>query len=69
MVVLGFSSVSIIPLSLSFAAELTFPLQPAMVNGAIILAGQMVAVIQNLIFAFMIDVKTTDDNGLPVPED
>ena len=36
---MGFTSVSYIPLTLSFAAELTFPLQPALVNGALTLGG------------------------------
>lgn len=36
---MGFTSVAYIPLSLGFSAELTFPLQPALVNGSMILAG------------------------------
>lgn len=40
MMLMGFSSVAYLPLSFSFAAELTFPLQPALVNGALLLTGQ-----------------------------
>jgi len=36
---MGFSSVSYIPLSFSFAAELTFPLSPSLINGAMLLTG------------------------------
>lgn len=42
---MGFTSVAYIPLSLGFSAELTFPLQPALVNGAMILAGQASAAV------------------------
>ena len=38
-ILMGFASVSYIPLSLGFAAELTFPLQPALVNGGMLLTG------------------------------
>ena len=39
LILMGFSSVSYIPLCFSFAAEVTFPLQPALINGAMLLAG------------------------------
>ncbi len=42
---MGFSSVALIPLSMGFAAELTFPLQPALVNGGMMLAAQLSAFI------------------------
>ena len=42
---MGFSSVSLIPLSIGFAAELTFPTQPAMVNGGMMLTAQLSAFI------------------------
>ena len=68
-ILMGFSSVSYIPLSLGFAAELTFPLQPALVNGGMLLAGQFSAFLQSLLFAFSLDVKTTEKDGNPVPAD
>lgn len=69
LLLMGFSSVSYIPLSMSFAAELTFPMQPALINGAMLLAGQASAFIQSLLYAFSMDVKTTDKDGVPVPDD
>lgn len=68
-VLMGFSSVSYIPLCLSFAAELTFPLQPAMVNGGMLLAGQASAFMQSVLYAFSLDVKTTYSDGSYVPDD
>lgn len=69
LLLMGFSSVSYIPLSFSFAAELTFPLQPALVNGAMLLAGQASAFVQSLLYAFSLNVMTTERDGTPVPED
>ena len=66
---MGFASVSYIPLSLGFAAELTFPLQPALVNGGMLLTGQISAFIQSLLYAFSLDVKTTTRDGEPIPPD
>ena len=66
---MGFSSVSYIPLSLGYAAELTFPLQPALVNGGMLLAGQASAFVQSLLYAFSLDVKTTSRDGSAVPAD
>ena len=39
MEVLGFVATGYIPLALSYGAELTFPLQPALVNGTLTLLG------------------------------
>ena len=58
-----------IPLALGFAAELTFPLQPALVNGAMILAGQAAAFVQSIVYAFFLDVRSTDQDGTPLPAD
>mmetsp|Transcript_4223 Transcript_4223/g.5255 ORF Transcript_4223/g.5255 Transcript_4223/m.5255 type:complete len:130 (+) Transcript_4223:1287-1676(+) len=66
---MGFTSVAYIPLSLGFSAELTFPLQPALVNGSMILAGQASAAVQSILFAFVLDVNAYDSEGVPVPED
>lgn len=69
LILMGFSSVSYIPLCFSFAAEVTFPLQPALINGAMLLAGQLSAFVQSLAFSFCIDVLTTDKDGVPLPDD
>lgn len=66
---MGFTSVAYIPLSLGFSAELTFPLQPALVNGSMILAGQASAAIQSVLFAFVLDVNAYDKNGIRLPAD
>lgn len=66
---MGFTSVSYIPLSLSFAAELTFPLQPALVNGALVLGGQSAAFVMSIIFAFMLDINIYEEDGTLIPED
>ena len=69
LILMGFSSVAYIPLTFSFAAELTFPLQPALVNGFLLLAGQASAFIQSLFFAFTLDVNPTSKDGTLIPED
>ena len=66
---MGFSSVSLIPLSIGFAAELTFPTQPALVNGGMMLTAQLSAFIQSIIFAFVIDVPVTTSDGVEIPYD
>lgn len=63
---MGFTSVAYIPLSLSFSAELTFPLQPALVNGSMILAGQASAAIMSVFFAFVLDVN--EDGKIILPD-
>ena len=50
---LGFVSTGFIPLSLSFGAELTFPLQPALVNGTLTLLGSAAAFLLTLVGSFL----------------
>ena len=66
---MGFSSVSLIPLSVGFAAELTFPMQPALVNGGMMLAAQLSAFCQSIMFALIIDVPLTTSDGVEIPYD
>lgn len=51
--ILGFFATSYIPLCLSYGAELTFPLQPALVNGTLTLLGSASACILSVLGAFM----------------
>ena len=50
---LGFVSTGYIPLALSYGAELTFPLQPALVNGTLTLLGSGAAFTLSLAGAYM----------------
>ena len=61
MQVLGFFCTAYIPLCLSFAAELTFPLEPALVNGTLTLTGSAAAFILSLVGAFMNHEGKDDD--------
>ena len=65
--VLGFFSTAYIPLSLSFGAELTFPLQPALVNGTLTLLGSASAFIFALVGTYM-NTEGKDDHLL-TPEE
>ena len=60
-ITLGISSVSFFPTSLSYGAELTFPLQPALVNSCMNFLGQVSAFILMWFSAYMTEVKEVDD--------
>ena len=60
---LGFFATGFIPLSLSFGAELTFPLQPALVNGTLTLLGSMSGFVFSMIGAYM-NTEGKDDHLL-----
>ena len=51
--VLGFVGTGYIPLCLSYAAELTFPLEPALVNGAVMLVGSGFSFVLSLLGAYL----------------
>ena len=51
--VIGFFATGFIPLSLSYGAELTFPLPPALVNGTLTLIGSASAFILSMVGAYM----------------
>ena len=53
MEILGFVATGYIPLTLAYGAEITFPLQPALVTGTLTLLGSASAFLQSLIGAFM----------------
>ena len=63
MMLYGFCYMGFIPLCLSYGAELTFPLQPALVNGTITLAGSASGFVFSLVGAF-ITLKGSDDDLL-----
>lgn len=69
IILMGFCAVSYIPISLGLASELTFPLQPALVNGTMILLGQASAFIQSIVFALTLDVSLTLPDGTAKPAD
>ena len=50
---LGFVSTGFVPLALSYGAELTFPLQPALVNGTLTLLGSVFSFILGLMATYM----------------
>ena len=57
----GLFYMAYIPLCLSFGAELTFPLQPALVNGTFPLAGSASAFIFSTIGGFITHKRRRDD--------
>lgn len=59
--VLGFVGTGYIPLCLSYAAELTFPMEPALVNGAVMLVGSGASFILSLLGAFLNHTGRHDD--------
>lgn len=69
LILLGFASVAFIPLTLNFAAELTFPLQPALINSIMTLSGQTSATIQSFLYAFFLDVSPTYPDGTEKSDD
>ena len=59
---LGFFCTAYIPLCLSFGAELTFPLEPALVNGTLTLTGSASAFLLSMLGAFMNHEGKDDDS-------
>ena len=53
MELLGFFSTGFVPLALSYGAELTFPLQPALVNGTLTLLGSISSFVLGLMATYM----------------
>ena len=51
---LGFALVSYIPLCISYGSELTFPLQPALVNATLIMLGSTSSFILAIMGAYML---------------
>ena len=59
VVLLGIGSVSFFPTNLSYGAELTFPLQPAVVNASMNFLGQMTAFITLGLSTLITDIDAT----------
>ena len=64
---LGFAHVSYIPLCISYGSELTFPLEPALVNATLIMLGSTFSFILAIVGASML-VEGENDSLLD-PED
>ena len=60
--------VSYFPTSLSYGAELTFPLQPALVNACMNFMGQLCAFILMGVCTYITDVDATDEDFDAMPE-
>ena len=58
---MSFVAVSLIPICFSFGVELTFPLQPALVNGSMMLVGQALSTIMILGFNLLMDQNVAED--------
>jgi len=56
----GFSSVSFFPIGMSYAAELTFPLRPALVNACMNFFGQVICFFAIGLSALVTDVNAND---------
>ena len=61
MILFGFVFIGYFPLGLSFGAELTFPLQPALVNGTQILFGASSAVFFSSLGAYLTRERQEDE--------
>ena len=64
---LGLFAIGYVPLSFAYGAELTFPLQPALVNGTLTLLGSFTAFLLSLLSAFIIEPGDGQDE-LPEEE-
>ena len=64
---LGTIEYSYIPLCISYAAELTFPLEPTLVTGTMTMSTYMISFGFSILGAFMIK-EGKDDEHLPVDE-
>lgn len=64
---LGLFAIGYVPLSFSYGAELTFPLQPALVNGTLALLGSFTAFLISLLGAYL--VKEGEDDDLLSPDE
>ena len=60
MIVLGVSMISVVPTSLDLGVELTFPLQPALVNGTMFMIAQGQGFIQSIIYSAMLEINRDD---------
>ena len=58
----GFFSTGLIPLCFAYGSELTFPLQPALVNGMLSLAGAITSFLLSLLGAFLIKEQPEDED-------
>jgi len=58
---LGLFAIGYVPLSFSYGAEMTFPLQPALVNGTLTLLGSFTAFLLSLLASFIIKEGEDDD--------
>ena len=62
---LGFCAIGFVPLCLSYGAELTFPLQPPLINGTMTLIGSVAAFCLASLGAFLVKEGKDDEN---IPE-
>ena len=62
LILFGISFVSFFPTSLSYGAELTFPLQPTLVNACMNLMGQLSAFVFMGVSSYITDVDAAHDN-------
>ena len=62
------ATISFFPTSLSYGAELTFPLQPALVNATMNFMGQLCAFALMGISTFITDVDATDEDFDALPD-
>ena len=59
---LGFCAVGYVPLCFSYGAELTFPLQPALINGTLALLGSGAAGVISFLGAFLAKEREGDED-------
>ena len=59
---LGFCAIGFVPLCLSYGAELTFPLQPPLINGTMTLIGSVAAFCLASLGAFLVKEGKDDEN-------
>jgi hypothetical protein len=64
MIVAGGCAVSMVPTYLDLANELTFPMQPAVANGVMILSGQVVGTVLGAYGTYITTVTSDETTGL-----
>lgn len=58
MVLAGVLILPIIPVCISFACEVTFPMQAAMINGGVQLSGHLIGFLMEVIASYLVTVST-----------
>ena len=60
MVILGMAMISVLPASIGLGVEITFPMQPALVSGVMMMFAQISGCLQSVVYSAIMDVDAND---------